>query len=132
MAGSKDVTVCKCVTVGVRYTYTYIHTYIHRLLGPATVCNRGCQIHIYIHTYMHGLLGPAAVGLMGGLYGLTSVAAMNLVWAPLVQRPTFGRRTAFLIAVPMQVCMYVYTFTCIRVCIDVYRCVCLFCMHVQL
>jgi hypothetical protein len=48
------------------------------------------------------LLGTAAVGLASATYDLVSLLTLRFVWHPLVQRPDFGRSTAFLVAVPLQ------------------------------
>lgn len=49
------------------------------------------------------MLGNAAVGLVAGTYGALEVASL-LCWTRLVQRESVGRRTAFAVAIVVEVC----------------------------
>jgi hypothetical protein len=55
-----------------------------------------------MHLLTRRLLGTAAVGLASATYDLVSLLTLRFVWHPLVQRPNFGRSTAFLVAIPLQ------------------------------
>ena len=73
-----------------------------RFLLPAMVLSGaggGFYNGAFIGSVVARGIGAANVGLIGCVYALTSSLASSLVWAPLSQRPGFGRRYGFAFAV---------------------------------